>query len=136
MIPPPLPLLPICPSLRRNFFVFTKFSYLQPFREIMGDKKNVNFWLKKSLQPKKMSFFRLFFCCIYSRQDQTFLFLTKFHIFTVQKSHGGTRRSVISTTTTTNYVCVIIPCQDSFRILVLMIYYGTINISIIQMALL
>ena len=28
-------------QLRRNFFVFTKFSYLQPFREIMGRQDSV-----------------------------------------------------------------------------------------------
>ena len=46
---------------RRNFFVFIKISYLQPFREIMGGQRIRKFSAKMTPQAKKMTFFRIFF---------------------------------------------------------------------------
>ena len=62
---------------RRNFFVFIKISYLQRF----GFKKKRVFLLVIFSSPKKECFwiFLIFFKS--SHQDETFLFLPKFHIF-------------------------------------------------------
>ena len=73
-------LLHMYPS-RRNFFVFTKITYLQPFRKIMKGQTKRQFSAKTDAAGQKMTFQIFFFCCTSSRQDETFLFLPKFQIF-------------------------------------------------------
>ena len=75
---------------RRNFFVAIKISYLQPFREIMGRQKNVNFRLKMTPQAKNDFFQNFLLCCTSTHRDETFLLLSNLHIFSrSEKSWGG-----------------------------------------------
>jgi len=102
-------------SSRRNFFVFNKISYLQPFREIMGKQRIRKFSAKMTPQAKKTIFFRIFFFFRTStHQGATFLILSKFHLQPFREIMGGGQgKSVTSTTnndelqrrtTTTNYI--------------------------------
>ena len=121
-------------SSRRNFFVCTKISYLQPFREIMGGQKKLKFSTKNDATGQKNDFFRIFlFCCTSSRQDETFLLLPNYISSAVQRNHGGTKkkryieqRRTNDERRTTNdertnerrtTLTMIIARQDSFRIL-------------------
>ena len=80
-------------SSRRNFFVFTKISYLQPFREIMGGQRIRTFSAKMTPQAKKMTFFRIFFfSCTSTHQGATFCFYQNFISSAVQRNQGGTRK--------------------------------------------
>ena len=63
-------------SSRRNFFVFTKISYLQRFR---FPRKKSNF-VQKNLQHAKKKKNHIFFCCLSSRVLNLFV-KTKFHIY-------------------------------------------------------
>ena len=75
---------------RRNFFVIIKISYLQPFREIMGGQTKRQFSAKNDAEGRKNDFFQNFICsCTSTHQDETFLLLSKFLIFSrLEKSWG------------------------------------------------
>jgi len=99
-------------SSKQNFFVLTKISYLQPFREIMGGQRIRFFSAKMTPQAKKMTFFRIFFfSCTSTHQGATFLFLLKLHIFSrSEKSWGDKEKRYIEQRTnderrtTTKYI--------------------------------
>ena len=113
-------------SSKRNFFVFIKFSYLQPFREIMGGQTKRQFSTKNDATGQKnVVFFHFLFCCTSTHRDETFLLLPKFHIFSCSEKSWGDKivlRQQQRTTTTNNNEqqtprTIIIARQDSFRIL-------------------
>ena len=118
-------------SSRRNFFVFIKISYLQPFREIMGGQRIRKFSAKMTPQAKKMTFFRIFFLLLHiftSRRN--FFVITKIsYLQPFREIMGGQGKSVTSTTTNKRQrrttLTIIIARQDSFRILGL-IHIGNI----------
>ena len=105
-------------SSRRNFFVFTKISYLQPFIEIMGGQRIRKFSAKMTPQAKKMTFFRIFFfSCTSTHRGATFLFLSKFHIFSRSEKSWGDKKKALHRTTNNEQrrttLTIIIPRQDS-----------------------
>ena len=48
----------------------------------------------KSSEAKKMTFFLIFCCCTSTHQDETFLFLSKFHIFSCLEKSWGDKQNV------------------------------------------
>ena len=94
-------------SSRRNFFVFTKISYLQPFREIMGGQRIRKFSAKMTPQAKKMTFFRKFFSeffrkfslllHIYTLRRNFFVFNKISYLQPFREIMGGQGKSVTST---------------------------------------
>ena len=87
-------LLHIYPS-RRNLFVFTKISYLQPFREIMEGQTKHKFSAKNDATVQKNDFFRNFLiCCTSTHRDETFLSLPNFHIFSRLEKSWGDKQNV------------------------------------------
>ena len=87
-------LLHICLS-RRNFFVFTKISYLQPFREIMGGQRIRKFSAKMTPQAKKMTFFFLLLH-IYTSRRNFFVFIKISYLQPFREIMGGQEKSVTS----------------------------------------
>ena len=82
--------------IQTKLFCFIKYSYLQPFREIMGGQTKRHFSTKNDATGQKMTFFGFFFCCTSSRRDETFLLLPKFHIFSrSEKSWGDQKKRYI-----------------------------------------
>ena len=80
---------------RQNFFVFIKISYLQRFREIMGGTIKRQFLARNDAAGQKNDFFRNFlFCCTSTYRDETFLFLSKFHIFSRSEKSWGDKQNV------------------------------------------
>ena len=78
---------------RRNFFVFIKISYLQPFREIMGGQRIRKFLAKMTPQGKKMTFFRIFFSVAHLHvETKLFCYYQNYISSAVQRNHGGTKK--------------------------------------------
>ena len=89
---------------RRNFFVSTKISYLQPFREIMGGQRIRKFSAKMTPQAKKMTFFRIFFSSVAHLHVETilFCFYQNFISSAVQRNQGGDKEKALHQRRTTN----------------------------------
>jgi len=109
-------------SSRRNFFVFNKISYLQPFREIMGGQRIRKFSAKMTPQAKKMTFFRIFFSVAHLHvETKLFCYYQNYISSAVQRNHGGTKKKrYINDERRTNdneqrrtTLTIIIPRQDS-----------------------
>ena len=84
-----------------------KISYLQPFKEIIGGQENRKCSAKNGAAGRKNDFFQNFlYCRTSTHRDETFLYLSKFHIFSrSEKSWGGDKialRQRQQRTTTTN----------------------------------
>ena len=98
---------------RRNFFVFNKISYHQPFREFMGGgKQNVNYPLKMTPQAKKMTFFGFFFLLHIFTSIRNFFVITKITYIQPLREIMGDKEKALHRTTnerttnerTTNYI--------------------------------
>jgi len=60
-----------------------------------GDKKNASCRpTKKRPTEHKNEFFQIFFCCTSSSRDKTFLFYQNFISSTVQRFHGGGKKTL------------------------------------------
>ena len=110
-------------SSRRNFFVFTKISYLQPFREIMGGQTKLQFSTKNDATGQKKWLFSIFFLLshIYTLRRNFFVFIKISYLQPFREIMGGQEKSVTSNNDerrTTNderrtTLTIIIPRQDS-----------------------
>ena len=90
-------LLHIYLPIETELFCFTKISYLQPFREIMGGQQKRLFRLKNSHRSKKWICQIFCCCCASNHRDETFLFLSKFHIFSrLEKSWGNKKMLILA----------------------------------------
>ena len=109
---------------RRNFLFPSKFHIFSRSEKSWGDKEYENFRLKTTPQAKKIIFFEIFFSVAHLHvKTKLFSFYQNFISSTVQRFHGGTRKSVTVTNERTNDErtnerrrttwTIIIPRQDS-----------------------
>ena len=65
----------------------------------MGGQRIRKFSAKMTLQAKKMTFFRIFFfSCTFTHRGATFLFLSKFHIFSRSEKSWGDKEKALHRT--------------------------------------
>ena len=112
--------------IETKLFVFTKISYLQPFREIMGGQRIRKFSAKMTPQAKNMTFFQIFFSVAHLHvETKLFCYYQNYISSAVQRNHGGTKKKRYIERRRTNErrttLTMIIARQDSFRILGLII---------------
>ena len=55
---------------------------------------HVSFWLKKSPQAEKITFFIFIFCCKSTHRDETYCFHPNFISSAFQRSHGGDKKNL------------------------------------------
>ena len=87
-----------CTSSRRDetFLLLPKFHIFSRSEKSWGDKEYENFRLKWRRRPKNDFFSDFFFSCTSTHQGATFLFLSKFHIFSrSEKSWGDKEKRYI-----------------------------------------
>ena len=97
-------------SSRRNFFVFTKISYLQPLREIMGGQTKRQFSTKNDATGQKNDFFWFFFLLLHisTSRRNFFCFYQIFISSAIQRNLRVDKQNVIfRLKTTPSYIKMI-----------------------------
>ena len=106
-------------STKRNFFVVIKFSYLQPFREIMGGQTKRQFSTKNDATGQKKRLFSDFFLLlhIFTSRRKNFVITKISYLQPFREIMGGPEKALHQRRRRQTTLTIIIARQDSFRIL-------------------